>query len=64
MSLTLNRFLLLAAVALLASGCAMLDGGTMHAPDSKPRHHRPRPRRPRRNSPRLCGTWTSLTRVG
>ena len=36
MSLTLNRFLLLAAVALLASGCAMLDGGTMHAPDTKP----------------------------
>lgn len=32
----LNRAFLVAAVALLASGCAMLDGGAMHAPDAKP----------------------------
>lgn len=33
---TLNRFSLLATFALLLGGCAMLDGGAMHAPEAKP----------------------------
>src|SRR3989338_5969801 len=33
---TLNRFLLLVTVMLTLSGCAMLDGGAMHAPEAKP----------------------------
>ncbi len=36
MSPTLNRILAVAAIALLASGCAMLDGGAMHTADGKP----------------------------
>ena len=33
---TLNRFLLLVTVMLTLSGCAMLDGGAMHAPEARP----------------------------
>ncbi|MBI3576350.1 MAG: DsrE family protein [Gammaproteobacteria bacterium] len=33
---TLIRILTLAAAALLVTGCAMLDGGAMHAPEAKP----------------------------
>ena len=33
---TLNRILTLAAVALLVTGCVMLDGGAMHATVAKP----------------------------
>ena len=36
MSPTLNRIVLLAAVVLFTSGCAMLDGGVMHAAETKP----------------------------
>ena len=33
---TLNRFLLLVTVMLTLGGCAMLDGGAMHASETKP----------------------------
>lgn len=36
MASTFNRFLLLLTVALLLGGCAMLDGGAMRAPETKP----------------------------
>ena len=33
---TLNRFLLLVTVTLTLGGCAMFDGGAMHASETKP----------------------------